>query len=173
MATIGDVVNTASHMNDEEVVHDIPLEDISDSKSATSSDSSFKFQTNTPKFSGLRRQFFIPFGSLMLIMFLSILDSTIVSTALPTIANSFQRIDLYARVINSYLIATVLTIPLTAQLTEMVGRKNLVIAFGTLFIGGSLLCGIATSMLALVAYRAIQGLGAGPIYSACSVRSLR
>eukprot|EP01117_Protostelium_nocturnum_P009832 TRINITY_DN3505_c3_g1_i2.p1 TRINITY_DN3505_c3_g1~~TRINITY_DN3505_c3_g1_i2.p1 ORF type:complete len:610 (-),score=167.10 TRINITY_DN3505_c3_g1_i2:124-1953(-) len=168
MASIGDVVNSTMRMNEEEANIDIPLEEVNSNNNFPFNSSS-KFQTNAPKFSGLRREFLIPFVSLMLVMFLSILDSTIVSTALPTIANSFNRLDLYAWVINAYLIATALTIPLTAQLSDLIGRKNLVVSFGFLFIFGSLLCGVSQSMTALVGFRAIQGLGAGPIYSACSI----
>lgn len=60
-------------------------------------------------------------------------------------------------------------IPITGSLSEVVGRKNLLLASGGVFILGSLLCGVAQDMISLVTFRAIQGLGAGPIYSVCSV----
>eukprot|EP01117_Protostelium_nocturnum_P014243 TRINITY_DN540_c0_g1_i2.p1 TRINITY_DN540_c0_g1~~TRINITY_DN540_c0_g1_i2.p1 ORF type:complete len:592 (-),score=194.68 TRINITY_DN540_c0_g1_i2:127-1902(-) len=122
-----------------------------------------------PKFRHLNPRFLLVFLSLAVISFLACLDSTILSTALPKIAEDLNQLDLYAWVINSFLISSTVMIPLSASLGEVVGRKNLLLVSIFIFIFGSILCASAQSMTALVVFRAIQGLGAGPIQSLSSI----
>jgi EmrB/QacA subfamily drug resistance transporter len=94
-------------------------------------------------------------------MFLASIDGTIVSTAMPTIVGDLHGIDQYAWVFSGFLLAEIATIPLWGRLADMFGRKRIFIAGMSLFLLGSALCGLAPTMTALVAFRAVQGLGAG------------
>jgi EmrB/QacA subfamily drug resistance transporter len=96
-------------------------------------------------------------------MFLASIDGTIVSTAMPTIVGDLHGIDSYAWVFSAFLLAEIATIPLWGRLADMFGRKRIFLAGMALFMLGSILCGAAQSMTALVLFRAVQGLGAGCI----------
>jgi EmrB/QacA subfamily drug resistance transporter len=103
-------------------------------------------------------------AGLMLSMFLVALDSTIVSTAMPTIAASLRGFSLYAWVPSIYLLATAVTTPIYGKLSDLFGRKHvLFFGIGT-FIIGSAACGAAPSMLMLIVFRAVQGIGAGAVF---------
>lgn len=94
-------------------------------------------------------------------MFLASLDATIVSTAMPTIVGDLHGIDHYAWVFSSYLLAEIATIPLWGRLADMYGRKKVFLVGMAIFLVGSAFSGMATSMLMLVLFRGIQGIGAG------------
>ncbi|WP_341316868.1 MFS transporter [Paraburkholderia sp. IMGN_8] len=89
------------------------------------------------------------------------LDQTIVGTALPRIVADLKGFDLYAWVATSYLLASVITIPIFGRLGDLFGRKPFLIAAIVLFTCASVLCGVATSMLFLVIARGVQGIGGG------------
>lgn len=99
--------------------------------------------------------------ALVLSMGLSALDSTIVSTALPTIVGDLGGFAAFSWVFSLYLLAQTATIPIYGRLADMYGRKPTLIFSVLLFMLGSVLCGTSTSMTALIAFRALQGLGAG------------
>ncbi|MFL5846575.1 MAG: MDR family MFS transporter [Solirubrobacteraceae bacterium] len=101
------------------------------------------------------------FGALMLGMFLAALDQTIVSTALPTIVGDLGGLDHLAWVVTSYLLASTASTPLYGKLGDMYGRKPLFLAAIVIFLAGSMLAGLSQTMGELVAFRAIQGAGAG------------
>jgi EmrB/QacA subfamily drug resistance transporter len=101
------------------------------------------------------------FAALMLGMFLAALDQTIVSTALPTIVGDLGGLDHLAWVVTSYLLASTASTPLYGKLGDMYGRKPLFLAAILIFLTGSMLAGLSQSMGELVAFRAIQGAGAG------------
>jgi EmrB/QacA subfamily drug resistance transporter len=109
---------------------------------------------------GRRRILFI-IGALMLGMLLAALDQTIVSTALPTIVGDLQGGAHIAWVITAYLLATTVSTPLWGKLGDQYGRKIFFQAAIVIFVAGSILSGISTSMVELIAFRAVQGLGAG------------
>ena len=90
-------------------------------------------------------------------MFLASIDGTIVSTAMPTIVGDLHGIDSYAWVFSGFLLAEIATIPLWGRLADMFGRKKIFLAGMAIFLLGSMLCGIAQSMTALVLFRAVQG----------------
>ena len=94
-------------------------------------------------------------------MFLAALDGTVVSTAMPTIIGDLHGIDDYAWVFSAYLLAEIATIPLWGKFADMYGRKRIFLAGMFIFLAGSVLCGQAHSMTELIAFRAVQGLGAG------------
>ncbi|HEY8085885.1 MAG TPA: MFS transporter, partial [Methylophilaceae bacterium] len=89
------------------------------------------------------------------------LDQTVIGTALPTIVSELNGFDLYAWVGTSYLLTSVMTVPVFGKLGDEHGRKPFVLVAIILFTGASMLCGMAHSMLELVLARALQGVGGG------------
>ncbi|HJW55716.1 MAG TPA: MFS transporter [Burkholderiaceae bacterium] len=89
------------------------------------------------------------------------LDQTVVGTALPTIVAELKGFNLYAWVATSYLLASVITVPIFGRLGDHFGRKYFVVAAITVFTLASALCGMANSMLFLVLARGLQGIGGG------------
>ena len=94
-------------------------------------------------------------------MFLATLDGTVVSTAMPTIIGDLHGIDHYAWVFTGYLLFEIASIPLWGRLADMYGRKKIFLIGMVLFLGASVLCGLSTTMLQLVFFRALQGAGGG------------
>ncbi len=101
--------------------------------------------------------------SVILAMFMAAIEGTIVSTAMPSIAADLGGFSLYSWVFSAYLLMQAVTILIYGKLSDLFGRKP-VFTFGIgLFMVGSILCGFADSMLMLIVYRLIQGLGAGAV----------
>ena len=102
-------------------------------------------------------------GALLLTISLTALDTTVVSTAMPTIVSNLGGLSLFSWVFAVYLLASTVTVPVYGKLADLYGRKP-VLLFGTsLFLFGSALSGMAGSMAELIIFRAIQGLGAGAV----------
>jgi EmrB/QacA subfamily drug resistance transporter len=101
--------------------------------------------------------------SLMLTMFLAALDQTIVATALPTIGRQFQDVSSLSWVITAYLLASTAVAPVFGTLSDIYGRRAMIITALSLFIAGSVLCGLAPNMPVLILARGLQGLGGGGI----------
>src|SRR6202521_276513 len=101
--------------------------------------------------------------SLMLTMFLAALDQTIVATALPTIGRQFQDVSNLSWVITAYLLASTAVAPVFGTLSDIYGRRAMIIAALSLFIAGSVLCALAPKMTVLILARGLQGLGGGGI----------
>ncbi|MER2033906.1 MFS transporter, partial [Exiguobacterium indicum] len=91
------------------------------------------------------------------------MDNTIVATAMPTIVSELNGFDQYAWVTSAYMIATVAGMPIFGKLSDMYGRKRFFLFGMLLFMVGSILCGMADSIIELSAYRALQGLGGGAL----------
>lgn len=104
-------------------------------------------------------------SGLMLGMFLAALDQTIVSTSVRTIADDLNGFSILAWVTTAYLITSTVSTPLYGKLSDLYGRKPFFMTAISIFVVGSMLCGIATSMYELAAFRAVQGLGAGGLMS--------
>src|SRR6185437_16419606 len=100
---------------------------------------------------------------LILAMALSALESTVVSTAMPTVIDELKGIELYTWVTTAYLLTASVTIPLYGKLADMYGRKPLLLFGIAVFLVGSAASGAATSMEQLILFRALQGVGAGAI----------
>ena len=94
-------------------------------------------------------------------MFLAALDSTIVATAMPTVIGDLHGIDHYAWVFTAYLLAEIASIPLWGRLADMYGRKRIFLLGMVIFLTGSVFCGLSNSMLQLILFRTVQGVGAG------------
>ena len=107
------------------------------------------------------RRFWAVYAALLLVMFLSAMDQTIVGTALPTIVGELGGAEHMSWIITAYTLAITVVMPLYGKLGDLVGRKNLfLVAIGT-FLLGSTLCGFSTDMTQLIIFRALQGVGAG------------
>ncbi|CAN5894617.1 MFS transporter [soil metagenome] len=107
------------------------------------------------------RQVLVVFSGLLLVMLLAALDSTIVSTALPTIVGDLGGLDHLAWVVTGYLLAQTIVTPIYGKLGDLFGRKLVLQSGVVLFLAGSALCGLSQSMSQLIAFRFVQGLGGG------------
>jgi EmrB/QacA subfamily drug resistance transporter len=103
----------------------------------------------------------VVFTGLVLVMLLAALDSTIVATALPTIVGDLGGLQHISWITSSYLLAQTAVTPLYGKLGDLYGRKRVLQTAVVIFLVGSALCGLAQSMTMLIAFRAVQGLGAG------------
>jgi len=101
--------------------------------------------------------------ALILAMFMGAIEATIVATAMPQIAGTLGGFSLYSWVFSSYLLMQAVTIPVFGKLADLLGRKPVFIAGTVVFLLGSVLCGFATTMPLLVAFRFLQGIGAGAV----------
>ncbi|HUP82868.1 MAG TPA: MDR family MFS transporter [Candidatus Limnocylindria bacterium] len=101
---------------------------------------------------------------ILLALFLSALDQTIVGTAMPRIITDLRGIDLYTWVVTVYLLTSTITGPIYGKLSDQFGRKNLLIFGVGLFLLGSALSGLSGDIYQLILFRGIQGLGAGAIF---------
>jgi EmrB/QacA subfamily drug resistance transporter len=99
----------------------------------------------------------------LLAIAMAALEATVVSTAMPTVVGDLGGIEHYAWVFTAYLVMSTVTVPIYGKLADLHGRKPVLLVGIAAFLAGSIACGAATSMPALVAFRALQGLGAGGI----------
>jgi len=102
-------------------------------------------------------------AALIMAMFMAAIEATIVATALPTIAAKLGGLALYSWVFSAFLLMQAVSIPIYGKLSDLFGRKHVFIVGILIFLVGSALCGMAWSMPALVAFRFIQGIGAGAV----------
>ena len=102
-------------------------------------------------------------AALLLAMFLSAMEATVVATAMPTVIAELGGLALYGWVGAAYLLASTVTVPLYGKLADRRGRKPVLLAGLAVFLAGSLASGLATSITQLIAFRALQGLGAGAV----------
>lgn len=96
-------------------------------------------------------------------MFLAALDQTIVTVSLPRIVEDLGNLDLYVWPFTSYMLASTALVPVAGKLSDLYGRKPFILAGIIIFVVGSWLCGAAGDMITLIAFRAVQGVGAGLI----------
>jgi EmrB/QacA subfamily drug resistance transporter len=108
-----------------------------------------------------RRSVLVVFSGLVLVMLMAALDSTIVSTALPTIVGDLGGLNHISWVVTAYLLASTAVTPLYGKLGDQFGRKVVLQIAMVVFLVGSALCGLSQSLTILIVFRAIQGLGGG------------
>ena len=101
--------------------------------------------------------------ALVVAMFLAAIEGTIVATAMPSIAARLGGFSLYSWVFSSYLLMQAVTTPVFGKLADLYGRKPVFIVGVSIFLVGAVLCGFAQSMGMLVAFRFVQGIGAGAV----------
>ncbi len=102
-------------------------------------------------------------ASVMAAMFMIAIEATIVSTAMPQIAGQLGDLHLYAWVFSSFLLTQTATTVVFGKLADLYGRKPVLLVGIVIFLVGSVLCGMAWSMPSLIAFRLVQGVGAGAI----------
>src|ERR1700747_1226144 len=103
----------------------------------------------------------IVFIALVFVLLLAALDQTIVSTALPTIVGELGGLNHLSWIVTAYLLTSTVSAPLYGKLSDLYGRKTVLQSAIVIFLLGSALCGMSQSMLELIAFRALQGLGGG------------
>ncbi|GAB2562620.1 MDR family MFS transporter [Gracilibacillus alcaliphilus] len=101
--------------------------------------------------------------ALVLSMFMAAIEGTIIATAMPNIVSDLGGFSLYSWVFSSFLLMQAITTMVYGKLADLFGRKPVFIIGVLIFLFGSLLCGLATTMTSLIVFRLIQGLGAGAI----------
>jgi EmrB/QacA subfamily drug resistance transporter len=111
-----------------------------------------------------RRQKFEILGAVMLALFLGALDQTVVSTAMPKILTDLDGSALYTWVITIYLLTSTITVPFYGKLSDLFGRKPLLMIGIGLFLAGSVLSGLSQNMEQLILFRGLQGIGAGSLF---------
>jgi EmrB/QacA subfamily drug resistance transporter len=120
--------------------------------------------TFTPrKAVGLRSERGPVLASVMLTTALVALDSTIIATAVPSVVRDLGGFSQFPWLFSVYLLTQAVTTPLYGKLADVVGRRPVMFAGIAMFLAGSVLCGFAWSMLTLIVFRAVQGIGAGAI----------
>lgn len=108
-------------------------------------------------------------ASLLVAMILAALDQSIVATALPVIASEMQGIEGMSWVVTLFMLTSTIGAPLYGKLSDQYGQRPLFLISIGVFVGASLLCGLATSMGQLIAFRGLQGLGAGGLMTLSQV----
>ncbi len=111
-----------------------------------------------------RRAKFEILGAILLGMFLAALDQTIVGPVLPTITKDLNGADLYVWVVTSFLLTSTITVPIYGKLSDIYGRRPLLLIGISIFLIGSVLSGLSQTMWELVLFRGLQGLGAGALF---------
>jgi EmrB/QacA subfamily drug resistance transporter len=102
-------------------------------------------------------------AGLMLSLFVAAMDATVVGTALPTIARDLGRFELYPWIVSGYLITATTTVPIWGRLADIHGRRTTLMLGTAIFVIASALCAASPSMVWLIAFRTLQGIGAGCI----------
>ena len=101
--------------------------------------------------------------ALMTAMALAAMDTTIVSTAIPQVVRDLGGFSLFSWVFSSYLLTQTVSIPVQGRLADQWGRKPVLIAGTLIFLAGSALCASSTTMVSLIVFRGLQGIGAGGV----------
>jgi EmrB/QacA subfamily drug resistance transporter len=101
----------------------------------------------------------------MMAIFMAAVEGTIVATAMPTIVAELGGFELFSWVFTAYFLAQAVTTPIYGRLADLFGRKRVFFAGSCVFLIGSTACGLTASMLPLITFRTLQGLGAGAIQS--------
>lgn len=117
--------------------------------------------TKTDPIAPQKQGIWVVLSAFMLVMLLAALDQTIVSTALPRIASEFNALSELPWVVTAYLLTSAVTTPLYGKLSDLFGRKRMLLIAVCIFMFGSVLAGASQSMFQLVLFRGVQGLGAG------------
>ncbi|MGW9627415.1 MFS transporter [Microbacterium sp. NPDC055521] len=112
---------------------------------------------------GLRSERGPVLGALMLATGLIAIDTTILATAVPTIVRDLGDYQLFPWLFSVYLLAQAVSVPIYSRFADTIGRKPIILIGIGLFLVGSVLCGFAWSMLTLILFRVVQGLGAGAV----------
>ncbi|MEZ4730453.1 MAG: MDR family MFS transporter [Caldilineaceae bacterium] len=110
-----------------------------------------------------RQRTIIVTAGVMLSLFMASMEGTVIATAMPTIVSQLGGLAIYSWVFSIYMLTSTTTVPVYGKLSDIFGRRPIFAVAMALFLVGSVLCGTAQTMGQLIAYRAIQGLGAGGV----------
>src|ERR671921_653117 len=102
-------------------------------------------------------------AGLLLGMSLGALEATVIGTAMPTVIAALGGLAHYSWVFSAYLLASTASVPIWGRLSDLYGRRRMYLTGVAIFLIGSALCGVSSSMVQLIAARILQGLGAGGI----------
>ncbi len=119
----------------------------------------------TNRQAGMDRKKWLVVIAVDLAMALAALDNTVIGTAMPTVVASLGGLGLFSWVFSIYLLTSTTALPIFGRLSDLLGRRTMFVVAVWIFTGASALCGLATSMLLLIAARALQGIGAGGIFA--------
>ncbi|HKX72422.1 MAG TPA: MDR family MFS transporter [Candidatus Saccharimonadales bacterium] len=112
-----------------------------------------------------KRQKVIVMLAVMSGLFLAALDQTIVGTALPKILSEFNALKELTWVVTAYLLTSTIAVPIAGKLSDLYGRRRLLLIGIVLFVASSLLCGVAQNIEQMIAFRALQGIGGGILFA--------
>lgn len=116
---------------------------------------------DAPPVTRTRREIYTVMSGLMIAMLLAMLDNTIVGTAMPTIVGDLGGLEHLSWVVTAYALATAVSTPVWAKLGDLYGRKGVFMTSIVIFLVGSALSGLSANMTELIAFRGVQGIGAG------------
>jgi len=111
-----------------------------------------------------KRQKIVIMLAVMSGLFLAALDQTIVGTALPKILTEFNALKELSWVVTAYLLTMTVTVPIAGKMSDLYGRRKVLLTGIVVFVMGSLLCGSAQDINQLIAFRALQGIGGGVLF---------
>src|SRR3954454_16382719 len=113
------------------------------------------------------RQIMMAFSGLMIGMFIAAVDQTIVATAIPAIVSDLGGIAYLSWIVVGYLLTSTASTPLWGKVGDLFGRRRMFQTAIVIFLVGSLMCGLAPTMLLLIVGRLVQGVGGGGLYALC------
>lgn len=105
--------------------------------------------------------------SFLIAVFLAAFEAVVVATAAPIIVQSLHQFELMSWIFSAYLLTSAMSTPIYGKLADLYGRKQMILIGISIFLVGSTLAGLAQSMIQLIAFRAVQGLGSGAILTIC------
>lgn len=108
-----------------------------------------------------RKQVVITLVGVLLAMFLGSLDQTVVGTAMPRIISDIGGFGQYTWITTAYMITSAVVVPIVGKLTDIYGRKIFYICGLVIFVSGSVLCGLSHTIVQIIFFRGLQGIGAG------------
>lgn len=111
------------------------------------------------------RQKMLIMAAVMTGMFLAALDQTIVGTALPKILTEFNALEQLSWVITAYLLTSTIAVPISGKLSDIYGRRKMLLTGIVIFVAASMLCGVSHNIVELIAFRALQGIGGGMLFA--------
>lgn len=111
------------------------------------------------------RQKMLIMAAVITSMFLAALDQTIVGTALPKILTEFNALEQLSWVITAYLLTSTIAVPISGKLSDIYGRRKMLLTGIVIFVAASILCGVSHNIVELIAFRALQGIGGGMLFA--------
>ncbi len=110
-----------------------------------------------------RQRTFVVVAGIMLSLFMASMEATVIATAMPTIVSQLGGLEIYSWAFAAYMLTSTCTVPVYGKLSDIYGRRIIYAIAMTLFLVGSILCGLSQSMEQLIFFRALQGIGAGGV----------